>query len=581
MIRERIYRLGIQTFGIIGIIMIFVILIFYSEGTTEIFSLMDTLFMVMCFTSAFLCWIKSRGFVAFLRENLMLLFIILGYGWVLILDSGGFLSFTLLKSQRFSQNIVKIKLIIRLIIILSYVSFYWKDLKVIVSHLKLKPAQSFSLGFISVILFGAFLLLLPISHAGNNKLTIVDALFTSTSAVCVTGLIVVDTATFFSRFGQTVIMLLIQVGGLGIMTLSAFIIIFSGSKMTLRERTQTLAMLDQDSVSILKKLVKLIILSTVFIEILATIVIYFTVANKLSVSPAEQIFFSLFHSISAFCNAGFSILTDSLMGFRDSFSFNIVIMSLIFFGGLGFPVLFNIRNWLYDRFRKTFRQKATRIQVQSRIILMVSIFLIIFGAVIFYVLEYANTLSQMRPENKVLTSLFQSVTTRTAGFNTIDIGALKSSTLMFFIFFMFIGASPSSTGGGVKVTTIFVLWLTLASVIRGRERVHFHGRTIPENIIRKAASLVVLSASLIIISAILIHVVDRIDMLKVLFETTSAFGTVGLSTGITDSLSTFSKFVLIFLMFFGRIGPLNILQAFFRQEDKETVKYPDEKIMIG
>lgn len=542
---------------------------------------MDTLFMVMCFTSAFLCWIKSRGFVAFLRENLMLLFIILGYGWVLILDSGGFLSFTLLKSQRFSQNIVKIKLIIRLIIILSYVSFYWKDLKVIVSHLKLKPAQSFSLGFISVILFGAFLLLLPISHAGNNKLTIVDALFTSTSAVCVTGLIVVDTATFFSRFGQTVIMLLIQVGGLGIMTLSAFIIIFSGSKMTLRERTQTLAMLDQDSVSILKKLVKLIILSTVFIEILATIVIYFTVANKLSVSPAEQIFFSLFHSISAFCNAGFSILTDSLMGFRDSFSFNIVIMSLIFFGGLGFPVLFNIRNWLYDRFRKTFRQKATRIQVQSRIILMVSIFLIIFGAVIFYVLEYANTLSQMRPENKVLTSLFQSVTTRTAGFNTIDIGALKSSTLMFFIFFMFIGASPSSTGGGVKVTTIFVLWLTLASVIRGRERVHFHGRTIPENIIRKAASLVVLSASLIIISAILIHVVDRIDMLKVLFETTSAFGTVGLSTGITDSLSTFSKFVLIFLMFFGRIGPLNILQAFFRQEDKETVKYPDEKIMIG
>lgn len=581
MIRERIYRLGIQTFGIIGIIMIFVILIFYSEGTTEIFSLMDTLFMVMCFTSAFLCWIKSRGFVAFLRENLMLLFIILGYGWVLILDSGGFLSFTLLKSQRFSQNIVKIKLIIRLIIILSYVSFYWKDLKVIVSHLKLKPAQSFSLGFISVILFGAFLLLLPISHSGNNKLTIVDALFTSTSAVCVTGLIVVDTATFFSRFGQTVIMLLIQVGGLGIMTLSAFIIIFSGSKMTLRERTQTLAMLDQDSVSILKKLVKLIILSTVFIEILATIVIYFTVANKLSVSPAEQIFFSLFHSISAFCNAGFSILTDSLMGFRDSFSFNLVIMSLIFFGGLGFPVLFNIRNWLYDRFRKTFRQKATRIQVQSRIILMVSIFLIIFGAVIFYVLEYANTLSQMRPENKVLTSLFQSVTTRTAGFNTIDIGALKSSTLMFFIFFMFIGASPSSTGGGVKVTTIFVLWLTLASVIRGRERVHFHGRTIPENIIRKAASLVVLSASLIIISAILIHVVDRIDMLKVLFETTSAFGTVGLSTGITDSLSTFSKFVLIFLMFFGRIGPLNILQAFFRQEDKETVKYPDEKIMIG
>ncbi len=579
MLIDRIYNIIIKIFTIGAIILLFTVLIFYSENVPEIFSLIDMVFLILCISSISLGILKSRGFFNFLKENLIMVFIILGYLWLIMLDNTGLFPTSILKAD--GDKHFKIKIVFRFIIILSYISFYWKDLKTLLTRIKLKPAQSFSLGFIIVILFGAFLLLLPVSHATTQRLSIIDAIFTSTSAVCVTGLIVVDTATFFTKFGQTVILLLIQIGGLGIMTLSAFIIIFSGSKMSLKERTQTLAMLDQDSVSVLKKLVKLIIISTFVIELIAAFFIYAFVAVKLSMPFQEKIFFSIFHSISAFCNAGFSVMTDSLMGFKGSFAMNLAIMLLIFFGGIGFPVLFNIKNWLIDKLMHSKKKKVTRIQAQTKIALKASLLLIILGAAAFLILENSGILKNHTTGNKVIISFFQSVTTRTAGFNTVDIGALNPATLFTFIILMFIGASPSSTGGGIKTTTLVVLWLTIKATIKDKKRIIIGERTVPDNTLRKAGSLIAIGFFTVFIATILIHYFDKIPIIKVLFEAVSAFGTVGLSTGITASLSTFSKYVLIFLMYFGRIGPLNLLQAIFQQGDRETVVYPDEKIMIG
>jgi trk system potassium uptake protein TrkH len=306
------------------------------------------------------------------------------------------------------------------------------------------------------------------------------------------------------------------------------------------------------------------------------------VAGKFNLSLSDKIFFSIFHSISAFCNAGFSVMTDSLMGFSGNIALNIIIMSLIFFGGIGFPVLFNLQNWFFYKSSKKFnKKKSVRIQVQSKIALTVSIILVLLGALVFFILEYANILKDLSPGKKITLSFFQSVTTRTAGFNTVDIGGLLPSTLLFFIALMFIGASPSSTGGGVKTTTFFVLVLSLFATAKSKSRITFLGRTIPDNTIRKAAGLVFISIFAVIVSAVIINSYDKIDMLKAIFETTSAFATVGLSTGITSKLSTLSKSIIIFLMFFGRIGPINLLQAIFKQEDKQKIVYPDEKIMIG
>jgi trk system potassium uptake protein TrkH len=579
---KSFYNLPIRFFALSGVGLLFTTLLFYSDESLKVFPLADYTFLGLCALSLLTEYLKAPNFSRFAKDNIVLFFIALAYTWIFVLSLGGVFVLPIFQSAAYAEELFKIEFSIKIILFISFISFYWKDVKGMVNYLRLKPAQSFSLGFIVVIITGAFLLMLPVSRAGAQKLSAVDALFTSTSAVCVTGLIVVDTATFFSKFGQSVILLLIQIGGLGIMTLSAFIIIFAGSKMSLKEKTQTLAMLDQDSVGVLRRLIKLIILSTLIIELVAAVFIFVFVAGKFNLSLSDKIFFSIFHSISAFCNAGFSVMTDSLMGFSGNIALNIIIMSLIFFGGIGFPVLFNLQNWFFYKSSKKFnKKKSVRIQVQSKIALTVSIILVLLGALVFFILEYANILKDLSPGKKITLSFFQSVTTRTAGFNTVDIGGLLPSTLLFFIALMFIGASPSSTGGGVKTTTFFVLVLSLFATAKSKSRITFLGRTIPDNTIRKAAGLVFISIFAVIVSAVIINSYDKIDMLKAIFETTSAFATVGLSTGITSKLSTLSKSIIIFLMFFGRIGPINLLQAIFKQEDKQKIVYPDEKIMIG
>ncbi len=579
MLIDRIYNVLIKIFTFGAIVMLFTVLIFYSNEAAEIFILIDILFIVLCTFSIVLGIINTRGWAAFLKENLIMIFILLAYVWIILLDRTGLFPISLLSSE--TGKYFKVKIVFRLVIIQSYIAFYWKDLKVLINRLKLKPTQSFSLGFIIVILFGAFLLLLPVSHATKERLSILDAIFTSASAVCVTGLIVVDTATFFSKFGQSVILILIQVGGLGIMTLSAFIIIFSGSKMSLKERTQTLVMLNQDNIFVLKKLIKLIIIFTFVMEFIAAGFIFAFVGSKMNLPVNEQIFFSIFHSISAFCNAGFSVMTDSLMGFKSHFGMNFIVMLLIFFGGIGFPVLFNLKNWFRDKFKKTFKRKITKLQIQTKIVLKTSIILVIVGSAVFFILEYSGVLKTYDTRDKVLISFFQSVTTRTAGFNTIDTGALSPATLLMFIVLMFIGASPSSTGGGIKTTTLIVLWLTIKATIKEKKKITVTKGTIPDSYVRKAASLIAIGFFTIFFAAILISFVERMPIIQALFEAVSAFGTVGLSTGITSNLSAFSKYVIIFLMFFGRIGPLNLIHAVFKQSENETIVYPDEKIMIG
>lgn len=441
---------------------------------------------------------------------------------------------------------------------------------------RLNPYQVLVSGFASLILFGAFLLTLPISSRAGASLAYIDAVFTATSAVCVTGLVVVDTGTYFSVFGQTVLLLLIQVGGLGIMTMSTLFALLIGKKIRLKERLLMQEALNQMTVSGVVRLTIYIIRTTLLIELIGGTFLALFWYQDLG---WQGVYFGYWHAVSAFCNAGFDLFGSvtgpftNLTTYSDHIAVNIVVAGLIFLGGIGFPVLHDI--WSSRSFKE--------FSLHSKIVLVTSATLVVTGTILIFVFEQGNpnTLGTMPIQTKWLCSLFQSVSARTAGYNTVDIGKMYDGTLFFLIILMFIGASPSSTGGGIKTSTAAVLMLAIFALARGRNEAECFERRIPKDYIYKAFSVLLLSFMLVVVVTMALTITEQVSFITLLFEVTSAFGTVGLSAGVTPYLSSAGKIWLIFTMFAGRVGPMTLALAIALRLHKAQIQYPEGKVIIG
>jgi potassium uptake TrkH family protein len=451
----------------------------------------------------------------------------------------------------------------------------------------LNPAQLFITSFISIIIIGTVLLMLP--NSTHTGISFLDALFTSTSAVCVTGLTVVDTGGFFTRFGQTIILLLIQAGGIGIMTFTSYFGYFFKGGASYQNRLMVQDMNNSEKVAEVFSTLKKIILVTFVIEAAGTGLIFASLDAQAKQLSGGDIFFSVFHSISGFCNAGFSTLTNSLYepGFRFNYPLQIIIALLFIIGGLGFPIVFNaftyIRHILRDRI---LREKSIHspwiIGINTRIVVITTLTLLGAGTILFYAFEYNNTLSEHGAIGKIVTSFFGAATPRTAGFNSVDTAALHFPTLMIILVLMWVGASPASTGGGIKTSTFAIAILNFISIAKGKDRIEVFKREISPITTRRAFALLTLSIIIIGLSILfLVYFDGNKGLLPIAFECISAFGTVGLSLGITNALSDPGKIVLILTMFIGRVSMLTILVAFLRRMVNLKYKYPSEDVLIN
>lgn len=454
----------------------------------------------------------------------------------------------------------------------------------------LNPAQLFIASFLVIILIGTFLLMLP--NATYTEISYLDALFTSTSAVCVTGLIVVDTGSFFTQFGQTIILLLIQLGGIGILTFASYFSYFFKGGSNYENQLVLSDLTNSQKLSDVFSTLKRILVITFSIEIIGGLLIYTSLNNAVLPTFFERIFFTAFHAVSAFCNAGFSTLPNSLYesGFRFNYPLQSYIIVLFVIGGLGFPIVVNVlkylKYWIVNKFqnfsKNDIQHKPWVLNLNSRITLITTFSLTIIGTILFYLSEYNNLLAPHSGIGKVVTALFGATTPRTAGFNTVDMSALNFSTLMLIFLLMWIGASPASTGGGIKTSTFAIATLNFMSLARGKTRIEIYRREISDISVRRAFAVISLSLLVIGSGIIAISIFDSDkDLKSIAFECFSAYSTVGLSIGITASLSAASKFVIILIMFIGRVSMLSILIAVIKKVKHKNYRYPTEEITIN
>ena len=452
----------------------------------------------------------------------------------------------------------------------------WGNLLIL--RLQTKPTKLLALSFMIIICLGTLFLTFPWATTGGDRASLVDALFTATSATCVTGLIVQDTPTYFSRFGQTVILVLIQIGGLGIMTISASMALIFGRSISVRGRRAMQEVMEAIHPQDLRQILLYVLRLTFIAELAGFLLLLARWRTELG-GIARGAYWALFHSISAFCNAGFSLFSDSLIGYRGDLAVNAIVTGLVVLGGIGFVVVSDVLRM--DLLRTGPRRMMSRISLHTRMALLVTFILLSVGTISLFFFEFDNALFDMPILEKLLAAFFQAVTPRTAGFNTLDIASLSEVSLLLTIILMFIGASPGSTGGGIKTTTMGVLVLSVRSMLLGRREVEMVGRTIPQGIVYKATSIVVISFSVVVLFLILLLSTEEAPFLDLLFETVSAFGTVGLSMGVTPSLTTSGKLAIILLMFTGRIGPLTLALAVGERARRATYHYPNGRMMVG
>lgn len=433
----------------------------------------------------------------------------------------------------------------------------------------------------SLILLGTFLLTLPLSST-DEPLSVIDALFTSTSASCVTGLSVIDIGKHLSRFGQLTVLVLIQAGGLGIMTISTIFLLMAGKQLSLTEQIVIRDTFTQSGERSLNTILKDIVLFTVFIEAGGALLLFIRFLPARS--TGEAAYLAVFHSISAFCNAGFSIFPTSLVNYAGDGVVNVVVIFLIVSGGIGFLVLSELK-----RSFPVNRRTWSRLSLHTKLMLSSTALLLFFSAMIIAAMEWHNTLASLSVPERIMAAFFQAATTRTAGFNTIAIGGMANETLFFFILLMFIGAGPGSCAGGIKITTLATVTLLALSRLLGYSRPQIFHRTISEESAEKAVGIAMLSGFIVVLGTMLLlitelgdvsHLDSRGNFLEILFETISAFGTVGLSTGITETLSSLGKLIITSIMFMGRLGPMVIVVAISRNIAKNHY-HATENIMIG
>lgn len=443
-----------------------------------------------------------------------------------------------------------------------------------VRNLNLTSSRIIFLGFAVPLIVGAILLNLPFSSSTGESVGWLNALFTSTSAICVTGLVVVDTGSDFSHFGQMVILFLIQLGGLGFMTYGVLIAVIMGRKIGFKER-----MLIQQSANAVtpQGVVRLslnIFLISIIVETVGAVILALRWAGEMG--PARAIYYGVFHSISAFNNAGFALWPDSLSRFVGDPLINIVISLLFIIGGIGFIVIL-------DLYRK---RRWRDLSLHTKIVLITSGFLCLAGFLIVFMIELFNsrTFGTLSWKDKIWAGYFQGVVTRTAGFNSIDIGAMLPASQFFMIFLMFIGASSGSTGGGIKTTTFTVLLLSIIATVKGSTDVQFWKKRIPQEIVFRALAVMTISMGVVLTATFLLTITEypeHNDFLALLFEATSAFGTVGMSMNLTAGLSDAGKCIIIITMFIGRLGPLTLAFALAQKSVKQKYRYPEDKLLIG
>ena len=449
-------------------------------------------------------------------------------------------------------------------------------MKITLKRRRLSSSQIILLGFLGVIASGTILLMLPWARAGAGSAPFLDALFTATSATCVTGLITNDTATYWSVFGQTVILCLIQVGGLGVITVAIFITKLSGRKIGLMQRSTMQEAIAAPQMGGIVRMTGFILKMVVVIEALGAAALLPAMIPEFGI--VRGIWYAVFHSISSFCNAGFDLMGvkepySSLTSYTGDVAVNVIVMVRIVVGGIGFLTWDDVKR---NRFH------LRRYRMQSKVVLTVTAVLIVLPAVFFYWKEFGMPgWEDMSVGERILASFFQSVTTRTAGYNTVDLTQLTQSGQMIMILLMLIGGSPGSTAGGMKVTTLAVLFATAVAVFRRRPNAHIFGRRIPNDTAHYAATVLILYLSLFLAGGIFIGCAENMPIVPALFEAASAIATVGVTLGITPDLCAASKVVLIILMFLGRVGGMTIVYAALSTKHPYVSEFPQEKIMVG
>lgn len=450
-------------------------------------------------------------------------------------------------------------------------------------NIKINPPFAFVISFVIIIAMGTGLLMLPAMTTAPGGMPMLDALFTSVSATCVTGLIVVDTATFFTFRGQMVILFLIQIGGLGIITFATFFASFLKTGPGFKQRDLVPDYLDTETISSARQLLKQIVFLTFFIELISFFLIYFTWSGVEFSSTGEKIFYSAFHAISAFCNAGFSIFTGGLYepGIDQAYLLHIAVAITLILGSLGFSTLKDI--FSPQRLRDRLAHPWKEWKLSTKISINMAVFLLILGTIGFYFLERdRSTLSGLNLSEALIASFFQSATTRTAGFNTVDIAGLAAPTLILLISLMIIGGASGSTAGGIKTSTFYIIIASVLATSQGKSKLFIGNRYIPTQVIYKSLSIFFYAATIILIGVFFLSITEpETDILDLTFEQVSAFSTVGLSTGVTGTLSAAGKVIIIISMFLGRVGILTFAVALSRRKDNENFKLPSINLMVG
>lgn len=438
----------------------------------------------------------------------------------------------------------------------------------------LNGVQLLAVGFLVLIIVGAIILSLPISSKEGAYTNFLDSLFTSTSAVCVTGLVAVDTGTYWSVFGQFIILVLIQIGGLGFMSIAVFVAALLGKKITLKDRLYVQESMNALNIQGLVKMVRYVIWFTFIVEGMGALLLSTQFIPEFGLLKGTA--YSIFHSVSAFCNAGFDLMGNfgSLTSYNDNSVVLLILSMLIIIGGLGFTVILELFSY----------KRSKRLSVHSKIAITITLFLIVFSTIFIFLLEYKNidTIGNMNLKDKVVNSLFTAVSPRTAGFNSIALDKMTTASIFLTIFLMFIGGCPGSTAGGLKTTTFGIAVLTLISVIRGREDTEAFGRRFSKELVYKAFALLMLGMTLVVVVTMILSITEYDEpFISLFFEATSAFGTAGLSLGITQGLTFIGKIILIITMYCGRVGPLTVMLALTHRHSKKRFNYPEGKVLIG
>lgn len=442
-------------------------------------------------------------------------------------------------------------------------------------------SRTICLGFLALIAVGTLLLMLPFATSSGDWNNPIVAFFTATSAVCVTGLIVVDTGSYFSFWGELIILLLIQVGGLGYMTLTTFLMLILGKRFDLQQKFAIQESFDRPFLLGSQNLVRSILATTLIFEMTGMFLLLLLFVPDYGFYYG--LWLSIFHSVSAWNNAGFSLFADSLIGYQSSIFMHLVIPLLVIFGGIGYQVIIELYSWFV---LKKIRKKKVKFvfSLNFKVVTSTTIFLLVAGTVAFFFTELTNpeTFGVLSLQDKVLAAWFHSVVTRTAGFNTVDIGVMTTAALFISIVLMLIGASPSGTGGGIKTTTVRVLTNCTRSILQGQEEVVLYDREVPISLIVKAVGVVLGSVVTILIGTVLIAITDpQFNFIEILFEVVSAFATVGLSTGITADISALAKLTIIAMMYIGRVSVLIFMTAILGDQRPRTIKYPEENLLVG